>query len=563
MRSRSFVVATLFSCIAWGCGLSTRVPPPTAADTILVNGNILTLDSLFSVAEALAVRDGRVLAVGSTEEIGALAGEDTQRIDLGGRTVVPGLADNHFHTIGGGPGVDLSRVRRMDDLLAAVAERVAQSEPGAIVITNSNWHEAQLHEQRLPLRRDLDTVAPDNPVVVVRGGHEYVLNSAALARWGITAETPVPEGGRITRYDDGELNGELVDTAKRLVSLPFPPEKDFDTRLREQVDEYATLHAAGVTSVRHPGISVEQYRVLQEIQRRGQLTMRVNVLLRLGGRSASEVAAALDASNVRPGEGGDWLRVGGIKLGVDGGFEGGWMTEAYAEPWGENGTFFGLQTMAAAQYTDIVRELARRGWRVATHAVGDAAIDLVLDAYEAANEVRPITGQRWAIEHGFVPRADQFERMRRLNLVVSAQNHLYVAGPSLVDYWGRERAEWVTPVRAYTDNGVSVSLGTDSPVIPYPPLWVLYHFITRDTITGGVFGADQRITRQAALSLMTLGYAHLTLDDPLKGSLEPDTLADLVVLSEDIMTSNPEAIRDAAVLLTMVGGRIVHCAASL
>ena len=164
---------------------------------------------------------------------------------MAGKTVVPGLADNHLHGAGGGDGVDLSRVRTMDELLGAIAERARTSGPGELVATNSDWHEGQLQEQRLPLRRDLDEAAPGNPVVVVRGGHEYILNSQALEKWGITTDTPVPDGGRVTRYPDGELNGELVDTAKRLVTMPERPSRDVETRIQDQVEEYRTLHSVG------------------------------------------------------------------------------------------------------------------------------------------------------------------------------------------------------------------------------------------------------------------------------------------------------------------------------
>src|SRR5204863_3960551 len=156
------------------------------------------------------------------------------------------------------------------------------------------------------------------------------------------------------------------------------------------------------------------------------------------------------------------------------------------------------------------REANRLGWRVATHAVGDAAIDLALDAYEAANADRSIVGRRWTIEHGFIPQADQFPRMKALGLVISAQDHLYLAGPSLVSYWGAARAAWTTPVRAYLEHGFVVAGGTDSPVVPFPPLWVLYHFITRDTISGGVLGAGQQLSRTEALRLETINNAYLT-----------------------------------------------------
>ena len=526
--------------------------PREAADTVLVNGKVVTLDTAGTIAEALAVREGRILAVGTSEEMLAHAGATTERIDLAGKTVVPGLADNHYHGIGGGPGVDLSRTRSLQDVLDAIAARAQETPEGDVILTNSDWHEGQLREQRLPYRDDLDRATSRHPVVVVRGGHEYILNSAALTRWGIEESLKAPEGGSIGRYPDGRLNGELVDSAKSFVTLPPRPEVSTEERLERVADELRRLTEVGLTSIRYGSASEAFYRDLEELQKRGPLPLRVSVLLRVQDETA------LEKLGIEPDAGDDWVRVAGIKLGVDGGFEGGLMREPYEEPWGQNGRFYGLQTVPTEPYIELVRKLNERGWRVATHAVGDAAIDLVLDAYEKANQDRSIVSRRFAIEHGFIPREDQFPRMKALGLHVAAQNHLYLAAPSLTKYWGASRARWVTPLRAYIDAGIPVSLGTDTPVVPYPPLWVLYHFVTRDTISAGVMGEDQKVSREEALRAMTLGGAALTFEESSKGTLEPGKLADLVVLEEDILTCEPERIRDMAVALTMVGGKIAY-----
>jgi predicted amidohydrolase YtcJ len=525
--------------------LSRTVEEPAL---ILFNGKIVTVDGAFTYGQAVAIREGRFVAVGSDTDVRRLAGPNTKQIDLRGRTAIPGLADNHLHSAGGGPGVDLSGVRTLSQLLSAIAERARKSPAGELIVTNSDWHEGQLKEQRLPLRRDLDSVAPDHPVVVVRGGHEYILNSAALDRWKITKVTPQPEGGRIGRYDDGELNGELVDRAKDAVKLPAPPTRSFETRLEDQIGEYRKLHAAGLTTVRHPGGSIDQYRLIQEIKKRGQLDMRVVFLFR---------PAPLESS-VSPDEGDAWLRVGGVKLGVDGGFEGGWMREPYAEPWGEGGHYRGLNTMPAATFTSRVRELNRLGWRVWTHAVGDAAIDEVLAGYEAADAEKPIAARRWGIEHAFIARPDQFARMRKLGLGISAQNHLYLAGPVLTKYWGPERANRTTPMRAFLEAGLPTSAGTDSPVVPYRPLAVIGHFVTRRTLSGAVMGRDQAISREQALRASTIGNAWLSFEEDMKGSIEPGKYADLVVLSGDIMTCPEDQIENLTVVMTMVGGKIVY-----
>ena len=541
-------------CVLAAGVLSLAAGQTTPADTILVNGHVITVDARFSIAEAVAISGGRFTAVGTNAAIRRLAGPQTTTIDLHGQTVIPGLADGHLHDAGGGPGVDLSNARSLPDMLAAVAARVRQSHPGDVIVSNSDWHEAQLKEHRLPYRRDLDAVSPVNPVVLVRGGHEYILNSAALTKWNITTAIAQPPGGRITRDAQGELNGELIDRAKGLVQLP----PTAPLTIEALVEQHKKLNAAGLTSIRYPGASIEQYRLLEEMKKRGLLTIRVNQLMRVGADTAEKMRAAITALNVKPDEGDEWLRVGGMKLGVDGGFEGGWMREPYAEPWGEKGTFFGVNTMKQAPYTDVVKELNRLGWRVATHAVGDAAIDEVIAAYEAANAEKPIAGRRWALEHGFIAQPDQLARLKKLDLVISAQDHLYLAGPSLVNYWGPVRAARTTPMRAFIDQGFIVAGGTDSAVVPYPPLWVIYHFVTRDTISGGVLGADQKITRKEALQVETINNAYITFEEQLKGSIEPGKLADLVVLPEDILTCMEKHIEQMPVAMTMVGGRVVY-----
>jgi predicted amidohydrolase YtcJ len=530
---------------------------PAPATVVLYNGRVLTLDGASTATEAVAVAGERILATGTSAAMRALAGPNAELIDLAGRTLIPGLMDNHLHGAGGGPGVDLSRSRSIDDVLAAVAAAVRAAAPDVIVVSNSDWHEGQLREKRLPLRDDLDRVAPAHPVVLVRGGHEYVVNSAALRRWKIDERSPEPAGGRITKYPDGRLNGELVDTAKALISLPAPPARSLDERIAARVAEYATLHAAGLTTVRHPGISVDDYRLLEEMRRRGLLTMRVNALLRPGGTPAA-VLAALDRSGLRDGEGDAWLRVGGVKVAIDGGFEGGLMRDTYAEPWDEKGRFKGLQLMPGPAFDELVLGLHARGWRIAAHAVGDAAMDLVLDDYQKADAVTPITGRRWSIEHAFIGRPDHLPRIKALRVALAVQNHLYLAGPSLVSYWGEARAALTTPVRMYLDAGLPVSSGTDAPVVPYPPLWTFYHFVTRDTLSGGVLGAAQRITPLEALRLATVGNAWLTFEEADKGTIEAGKLADMVLLSADPLTASADAVRDARVLLTIVGGRVVY-----
>lgn len=530
---------------------------PEPADLVLVGGPVVTLGSE-GVVEGVAVTDDRVVAVGSESRVRRHIGPATRVVELEGRSVLPGLNDNHLHSIGGGPGVDLSGARTIADVLDAIRARAATTPAGGVIVTNSDWHEGQLAEQRLPYRDDLDRAAPNHPVVVVRGGHEYILNSAALRRWNIGRGTPGMEGGRIGRYADGRLNGELVDRAKGLVDLPPSPEPDREEAKDALVEQYTILARRGLAGVRHPGGSLEQLGLLQELRAEGRLPLRVEFLFRAPRTGSPEALAAELETWPDPLLVNDpWLRIGGVKLGVDGGFEGGLMREPYEEPWGEGGSFHGLQTVPREPFIASIRALHAAGWRVATHAVGDAAIDLVLDAYEIADADRPLAGERWVIEHGFIPREDQFPRMNALGLLVSAQDHLYLAAPSLVEYWGEERAAWTTPLRAYLDAEVPVSLGTDAPVVPYDPWWVLHHFTTRGTISAGTIGEGQRVSREEALRAATEGYAWLTFQEDERGRLAEGMWADLIVTAEDYLACPDPCLETMEVDMTVVGGRVV------
>jgi predicted amidohydrolase YtcJ len=530
------------------------------ADVVAINGKVFTAQDGAPVAQGFAVKEGRFIDVGTSEAMNGHVGAGTRVIDLGGRFVTPGLADGHFHNEGGGHGIDLSATRSLADLVTAVAAAAAESKPGDLIVSNSDWHEAQLKEQRLPTARELDRAAPNNPVVLVRGGHDYILNGLALRRWNITRDTTAPAGGAIGRAADGELTGELTDNAKRLVSLPPPPAVTVADVLTTQ----RTVNAYGITSVRIPGsYKGEFFQALDAIlqaRRDGALTLRYTIYLPgFGVRDPARIREIIAKSPLKQDEGDEWVRIGGIKLGVDGGFEGGHMSQPFAGEYSHDGTFFGLTVVPPAEYTAVVKTINELGWRATTHAVGDAAVDQVLDAYEAANAEHPLAGKRWAIEHLFVSRPEQLTRVKKLGLMLSVQDHLYLAAPALKNYLGFARASEVTPVKSYLDAGFLVAGGTDSPVVPFNPFFEIYHFLTRETISDGVYGADQKVaSRVELLRMITINYAKLTGEENIKGSIEPGKLADFAVLSEDLLSVEERKIPQMRSMLTYVGGREVY-----
>jgi len=538
-------------------GRGSDDPPP--AELVLMNGKVVTLDERSSIAQAIAIQGGKVQAVGTSDRIRGYVGPSTQVVDLGGRTVIPGLADNHMHNEGGGPGIDLSRTRSIAAVLAQVRAAARNAKPGDVLVSNADWHEAQLAEQRLPLATELEGAAPGIPLVLLRGGHDYILNTAALTKWNISPATPVPASGAIPRDADGRLTGELVDSARSLVKLPPPPPVTIGDLLKTQ----RVLNAVGITSARVPGFYrgdiFNDYQLMKQLRDSGRLSIRYSVLMDAFNPDLEVFKAKVAAAGIKPGEGDEWLRVWGAKTGVDGGFEGAHMTVPYQESHGQGGSFRGLQTIPQARYETLVVGLNRLGWRVATHAVGDAAVDEVLQGYEKANADKPIAQQGWAIEHATITRPDQFPRIKALKLRLSLQDHLYLVAPILTNYWGATRAAQVTPAKTYADAGFQISGGTDTPVVPYSPFFAMYHFLTRDTISAGVYGANQALhSREQVLRLFTVNYAQLTDESEIKGSIEPGKLADIVVLSADCMTVPDKQVESLKALATYVGGKLVY-----
>ena len=530
------------------------------ADIIFVNGKVFTADAQDRVVEGFAVTGDRFVVAGTNDLVRRYAGPQTKVIDLKGHFVSPGITDDHFHNEGGGPGVDLSHVRSLGELLTTVANAAAAVPADTVIVSNSDWHEAQLKEQRLPTAEEIEQAAPNKPVVLVRGGHEYILNTTALKKWNVTKDTPVPAGGQISRNGAGELTGELFDEARAMVTLPRPKPVSLDDILATQ----KAVAPYGMTALRIPGSykgnMIDAYHLMKQAEAEGKLTLRWTVYMPgFSLRSADAARKAMEAWGTHQGEGDDWVKVDGVKLLVDGGFEGGHLSKPYLEPYGKGGTFTGLTVSPPTAFTEVVRELNSKGWHVITHAVGDAALDEVLDAYAAADKDDSIKGKRWSVEHAFVSRPEQVARLKALDIAVSAQDHLYLAAPVLKKYWGWDTASEVTPVKTYLDAGLLVAGGTDSPVIPFNPFWNLYHMASRDTISDGVYGEDQKIaSRPLLLRLVTINYAKLIGEERTRGSIEPGKLADFAVLTEDFLTAKPDAIRDMKALSTWVGGREVY-----
>ena len=443
-----------------------------SADFVLRRGQIMTFDAKRTRTQALAVAGGRIVALGEDAE--ALVGPDTRVIDLGGRTVVPGLFDSHIHTVMGGQNelaVSLEAARSISDVQAAFAARARATPKGAWIKGGSGWHESQLAEGRLPNRFELDTATPNNPVIMRRGGHVVVANSAALAIAGITKATPDPTHGVIVRdLATGEPTGALVERAAFslvLKHVPPPTRADYVEGIKAFTRK---LNSRGITSTLEPGLTLDEIAAYMELWRQKAMTTRVRILQRV--HCVDDVTAL--SSVLAPDFGDDLLRIGGFKFSADGGIEAGFMHEPYRVVEGEqtDPNFVGKLVLPPGGI-DELREMfmiaASRGWQFQVHMVGDAAIDAILDLVEEVAEKYPVGALRWTMVHIFLPSERALATIKRLGLRVTVQDQPVKLGHNMVRYWGEERAARSIPVRTIVAAGIPTGGGTDAPVVDWNP----------------------------------------------------------------------------------------------
>jgi len=536
-----------------------------APDLLLTRGVIHTLSEHGTVS-AMAAKGGQVVWVGAAEAASAVAGPATRVVDLAGRIVVPGFVDSHNHMLKA--GLDLAKVQlgaatRVDEVLAAVAERAKALPEGSWILASAAWHEANLVDKRLPTREELDAAAPRHPVYIPRGGHTAVVNSRALALAGLDEGAPDPPGGALIRDPrTGRLTGQLFETpAMSLVSRAIPP-PTFEEKVAALRRIQAVFHAAGITAVRDPGLvrfpglEAEDFRAYLTLWRAGELTVRVTGMVGLEpGTDPARALAMLERSAVGSGFGDGWLRVGGIKLMADGGVE----TAYLGAPYATDPTFTGVRVLEPDVLLAALRAARRLGWAVGVHAVGDAAIEMVTGAFERIHREAPLPEQGWAVEHAILARPEQSRRLRDLGVFLTAQSvHLWKLGANMVTHWGSARAHAAYPLRSWLELGLRVAGGTDANVCPHDQLLALYVDVTRETEQAGPLGPGEAISPEAALRSHTQVAAECVGIGTWAGSLAPGRVADFVILSDDPLRTPPSRLLQTRVLATVVGGRVVH-----
>jgi predicted amidohydrolase YtcJ len=531
------------------------------ADLILRNGRVVTVDASWRIAAAVAVRGGRIVSVGPDAEVAGLKGPATVEIDLGGRTVIPGLIDTHLHQLFAGlngPAVQLLDARSMADVQKAIGERVARTAPGQWVLASSGWHEGTLQEGRMPTRQELDPVSPNNPVFIPRGGHVVTVNTRALELAGITRDTPDPEGGRIVRDPaTGEATGMLLQNAANLVRrvLPPPPANVADLLVAAMSD----LNSYGIVGVVEPGVDERQLGLYRAVHDQGRMTVRTDLLYRAMRKDDVAKGVALMKAQTNS----DMLRFVGIKFPLDGGVEGGRMRWPYRLVPGEqtDPSYRGVLLLPPGgeeEYVDGLKQVAAAGLQAQTHAVGDETIDLIIKSYGRVNAETPIRPLNWTIMHLFHPSDTALKVMAEIGIAATMQDHPVLLGHNQRRWWGDERAAYAIPIRKAIDAGVLVGGGTDGPVVPVDPFLSMWWMTTRQVLNGYALGAEHAITAREALQLYTINNARIMGVDKDRGSIEPGKLADMAVLSQDILDVPPDRIRQTRALLTLLGGRIVY-----
>jgi len=538
------------------CVLATApLQAQESVDLILHNGKIFTADALLSTFSAVAVRDDRIVALGWDGLLDQYRAART--VDLAGKLVVPGFIDTHIH-ISGDPErwVDLAGLDNMAELKARVSRKAERLGSGEW-ITGYGWSEDELTERRRPLRWDLDDAAPVNPVVLTRaGGHSSVASSLALEAAGLTPETETPAGAIIEVDDQGRMNGILREGAQGLVSRLVPDPTPEELRV-SFVQNLRNLLGLGITSLIQAGVGERGFTNWEEVyaEFQGELPRAaVQVRVRAPAERAIET---LTRFGRKTGDGNEWLRVGAMKFFVDGGYTGAaaWTLEPYK---GQPG-YFGTGALIDADGMYRMSKAAHdMGWQMGFHTIGDAAIEMTVKAWSRVIEESPRVDHRHYLNHFTVrPPAETMQQMASHNIHIAQQpNFTYTLEGRYAEHLEGERYETNNPIRSPMRHGVFVALGSD--ILPIGPMVGLYAAVTRKGMSGAVVGPGEALTMPEAIVAYTRLAAYLTFEEDIKGSLEIGKLADMVVLSQDLLTIDPERTMDTDVEMTILGGTVVY-----
>jgi len=568
------ILAALFSCF-FGC--SPERAAGQVAEAIYYNGKIVTVDSASEIFQAVAVRGDRFLAVGSNEDVKKFAGPQTRKVDLEGRTVIPGLIEAHAHperaSLSELDG-SLPNPRTVAECLAWIREQ-ARVKPAGEWIIHPKLFATRLLELRPPSLEELDKASPDNPVFL-NGSYGGSINSAAMRASGITAQTDHP--GLLRDPETGRLNGKLRFTALGLLKLPERKSTTLPERAEALEKMFALYNSVGFTSVTSGGLSKADTLLYRYMKERGMLTVRafLNIYVRFSFKDmpAEDIRREVAGLGEKSGSGDEWIRIGALKTSIDGGILTG--TAYLRESWGPKARelfgvvdpgYRGIARLNADQLAGLFQAGAQAGWKLTAHCTGGGGVDLMLDAYEQVSRTVDIRPLRCSIIHANFYTPGAMARSREMNIIADMQPAwFYKDADAMLHILGPQRIRTFQPYRSLIDSGVVVSAGSDHMVIhdpveginPYSPWLAIWSMVTRKTERGSLIVPEEAITREEALRCYTINNAYASFEENLKGSIEPGKLADMVVLERDLLTCPVHEIRDMKVKMTVVGGKVVY-----
>ena len=529
------------------------------ADIIFINGKVLTVNANNDIAEAVAVKDDKILAVGTEAEITAFRDENTKVIDLAGKSLVPGFIDSHLHMAIYGMNtlaVDCRSpgVKSIEDIKKLLSEK-AKTVPKGAWVRGWGYDHSKLAEQRHPTKEDLDEAVPDNPVMLMRAcAHISVHNSKSLELGGVTDDTPSPDGGVIGK-EDGKLNGVMFENAHMdMMKVAIPSENELKTAILKAND---LLISEGITQIHDPGgYGQIQFDVLRKMSENKEIDVKIyNIFFSfidnldfIDGYIKKGYSKELDNEK---------FKIGAIKLMIDGSSSG--PTAATLEPYTSNPNDCGIMAMNQEQIDDFVMRAHKAGYQVTCHAVGDKAVKAMLDALEKAFEAHPAENRRHRIEHCAIINADLLARIKKLNVVPIPQPmFLYEFGDGYVRNYGEERVSNMFACKSYFDNDIICAGSSDCPITFSNPILGIHLAVNRITQSGQAISQNQKINVEQALRMFTYNGAYSCFQEEHKGSIEAGKVADLVVLSESLLDCSPEKIRDIKVETTIIDGKIVY-----
>jgi predicted amidohydrolase YtcJ len=517
------------------------------ADLALINGKVLTMNPAQPVAEAVAIKNNRIVKVGTNAEIRKHVGKDTKIVRLTGKTVIPGLIDTHIHVANFGrllAWLDLTNTNSIEEMKTNIKKRVEKTPKGRWVL-GRGWNETRFRDKRLPNRQDLDSVSPDNPVILY---HEIaqvcVVNSRALELADVTAQTPAPEGGIIDRgVGTGEPTGILRDNATDLVWRKIP-EPDEEELLEATALACEKIAEAGVTSVHWMVLSPVEISIAQKLHEQKRLPIRVNLIIPANLLTSVKNFKSNDSSS---------LRVGGAVIAADGYLAS--RTAALSKPYSDDPAAMGQLLSTKEEMNATAVEILRAGLQLVIHAMGDRAVDAALTTIENVSNEAPVETARIRFEQAAVLDGRLIERMKKRKVIVSVQPLVVTSEFSVwhaIEQLGAERARWLYPLRTLLGKGVKVVAGSDCPMEPLSPLLGIQAAVTR------VSFPEEQVTVDEALRMYTVGAAYSSNEENVKGSIAEGKLADLTVLSDYPLRVPRDKIKEINVDLTVVDGRIVY-----